>query len=195
MNSERPGDVEGMAVAVAFVLTDLDAVGQVQIDGDASGSHAATRRILQRGRHSGVSLRRRVGGRGQVTSRRRGRAGPSGDLRRRPGRTMGEATEGARRAIRVVFPKPSVRAHHACDRSDWLLGTYSLYQLGSRASVCAASLRIPSPGGRRDSVPSVGAWRDSCRAVLIHEAVSVLGIIERGLADGGERRRFSAGKF
>jgi len=42
---------------------------------------------------------------------------------------------------------------------------------------------------------SVGAQRDPCRAVLILDALSVLGIVDRGLADGGERRRFSAGKF
>ena len=42
---------------------------------------------------------------------------------------------------------------------------------------------------------SVGAQRDPCRAVLILDALSVLRIVDRGLADGGERRRFSAGKF
>src|SRR5205809_1020353 len=42
---------------------------------------------------------------------------------------------------------------------------------------------------------SVGAQRDPCRAVLILDALSVLRIVDRGLADGGERRRFSADKF
>src|ERR1051325_950558 len=39
---QGPDDVEGMAVAVALVLTNFDAVGQVQFDGNAGRSHVAS---------------------------------------------------------------------------------------------------------------------------------------------------------
>src|SRR5262249_38921570 len=54
---QGPGDVEGVAVAVAFVRADFDALGQIEFDGDAGGGHAASVRLLQTKRGSGVSLR------------------------------------------------------------------------------------------------------------------------------------------
>src|SRR5262249_57475007 len=49
-------DVESVTVAVAFVLADLDAVGQVEFNSDADGSHTTSRRFLPTARCSGVSL-------------------------------------------------------------------------------------------------------------------------------------------